>query len=46
MSNPATAPSRAWRITTKVFVAASGLFIGLIGGVIIGLLTGLIEIRC
>ncbi len=42
MSNPATAPSRAWRVVEKVFVAASGLFLGLIGGVLVALFTGLI----
>ena len=44
MSNPATAPSRAGRIATKVLVGAGGLFLGLIGGVVVALFTGLVGL--
>ena len=46
MNDATTVASRVWGITAKVFVAASGLLLGLLGGGIIGLLTGLIEISC
>ena len=43
---PSTTAARAGRIALKVLVAATGLAIGCIAGVVIGFATGLIWIEC
>ena len=44
MSNPAIGPSRMEIIAGNVLVGAGGLFLGLIGGVLVALFTGLIGL--
>ena len=46
MNDVATVSSRVSRVVAKVLIAIGGLLLGLIGGGIIALLMGLIEIQC